>query len=329
MSKTLGAPRGSACFRHGVVVDLSSRLALLLTGECGPAPDFRLGQMPAQERRQMTTETAANGTAMIDVNQTRFWRDLVRYRDLLFNLVGSDLRSRYRRSFFGVLWAMLQPLGFAGAIGLVWANVYGLPFKEFMVVVLGGLIVFELFSQTLNTSLHALTNAQGYLQQQRIPLFIFQMRPVISALINFGFGFLSFLIVVALTGAMQLTSLSAGFVAMLAMSVLFLIPLAMIFSVLGTLYRDVVHIAGLATSALLLISPVFLRFENLSNAALLHVITLCNPVALMIHMFRDTMHYGVGLDMIEVAAFGCWIVGAWIVALVLMKNVGRDIIHKL
>ena len=36
--------------------------------------------------------------------------DLVRYRDLLVQLVVNNLKTRYKRSFLGVAWTLLNPL---------------------------------------------------------------------------------------------------------------------------------------------------------------------------------------------------------------------------
>jgi ABC-type polysaccharide/polyol phosphate export permease len=36
---------------------------------------------------------------------------LVKYRDLIFQLVRRDIVARYKRSALGVAWTMLNPLG--------------------------------------------------------------------------------------------------------------------------------------------------------------------------------------------------------------------------
>lgn len=38
------------------------------------------------------------------------WRELHRYRDLLFFLVWRDVKTRYAQSVLGIGWAVIQPL---------------------------------------------------------------------------------------------------------------------------------------------------------------------------------------------------------------------------
>src|SRR5690606_26092310 len=107
-----------------------------------------------------------------------------RYRHLCWNLVGSDLRSRFRRSHLGILWAVLQPLGFSLIIASVWAGVFqSQTFSTFVVYVYSGMLVWESFSQSILLSLDALINSKGYLKQARIPFLVFQMRVPLAGMV--------------------------------------------------------------------------------------------------------------------------------------------------
>ena len=46
-------------------------------------------------------------------NPPRYVQELLRYRHLSVNLMASDIRSRFRRSRLGVLWAIIQPMVYA------------------------------------------------------------------------------------------------------------------------------------------------------------------------------------------------------------------------
>ncbi len=103
--------------------------------------------------------------------------ELLRFRHLALNLVSSTLRSRFRRSRLGILWAVIQPLGFALIIAWAWGFIMHLPtFWDFAVYVYAGMIVWEAFGTVMNNSLEMVTASGGYLKQARIPLLIFQAR---------------------------------------------------------------------------------------------------------------------------------------------------------
>ena len=48
-------------------------------------------------------------SAIIRRNKERF-KTLLRYRDLLSQLVARDIKLKYRRSYLGYLWSVLSPL---------------------------------------------------------------------------------------------------------------------------------------------------------------------------------------------------------------------------
>jgi len=46
-------------------------------------------------------------------------------RDVLWNLTLRELRSKYRRSFLGWSWSMLNPLATVGIFGFVFGVIFG------------------------------------------------------------------------------------------------------------------------------------------------------------------------------------------------------------
>ena len=84
-----------------------------------------------------------------------YWRDLWRYRDLLAFLTWRDLVVRYKQTFVGVAWALLQPLLtmavfviFGGLLGVpvgIWV-LNNLPAKNLMLILGGMLTLYALYS---------------------------------------------------------------------------------------------------------------------------------------------------------------------------------------
>src|SRR5579871_5700577 len=116
----------------------------------------------------------------------RYVADLFRYRHLCWNLVGSDLRARFRRSYLGILWAIIQPLAYSLVIAWAWGAIFHAPnYWSFAVYVFSGMLVWEYFNSTLIVSLDGLISAIGYLRQSRIPFFVFQLRVPLTAAVIF------------------------------------------------------------------------------------------------------------------------------------------------
>ena len=52
-------------------------------------------------------------------------QEAVGHRHLIFQLVRRDILTRYKRSFLGVAWTMLNPLGIMLIISFVFSNIFG------------------------------------------------------------------------------------------------------------------------------------------------------------------------------------------------------------
>ena len=71
----------------------------------------------------------------------------------------SDLRARFRRSYLGILWAMLQPLLMTAALSVV--LVFEQSFQEYSVYVYTGFISWEFIAAGFNLGALSLSAQKG------------------------------------------------------------------------------------------------------------------------------------------------------------------------
>lgn len=254
----------------------------------------------------------------------RYVMDLIAYRHLLWNLVGSDLRSRFRRTQLGILWALVQPLSFAAIVALVWGGMHGAKsYWEMALYIFSGLITFEMISAVVNGGQDALLKAGGHLKQARIPFLLFQLRTVFTASVVFAIAVVGVLIFALCIGVfpapgLHLLLIPAFFLIYFA----FLVPLSILMSLAGCYYRDIKHISGLAIQALMLTSPVLLPREQFDTPQL-EFVTFLNPIVPLLDMFRDPILYGHLWDRQDVIVIGIWTTGLWVAAIIASVSVGR------
>jgi lipopolysaccharide transport system permease protein len=272
----------------------------------------------------------ANYTARNLPPPVRYVADLARYRHLALNLVGSDLRSRFRRSHLGILWAVLQPLGFSLIVASVWSGVFkSQGFTTFVIYVFSGMLVWEYFSQSVLSSLDTLTNSRGYLKQARIPFLIFQLRVPLSGQVILLFGIVGLLCLMAALD--QFPPLGVHLLLLpllLGMLLLFVIPLSILASIIGPTFRDARHIIGLALQALFFLSPVILDRAVLHSDSLI-LLQFLNPMVPLLDMFRAPLLDGELWSRTDVLTWACWTGGLWVLALLLSARAGRGIVFAL
>lgn len=273
--------------------------------------------------------TYINSTLQGSARGTSYIAKLWRYRSLCANLVGSDLRARFRRSRLGIIWAIIQPLAFSIMIALVWGALFQQDSMTYAVYVFSGMIVWEFFNNTVMVSQDALINSEGYLKQGRIPFLIFQLRAPLSGFVTFFAGLIGLLGLQAVLGVLPPFGPHYALVAPFSLIlIIFLIPIAIIFSILGTQFRDLRHAMSVILSAMFFLSPIMIAREYL-EAERLQFLHYANPMMPLLDLLRLPLLDGQMWPTQPLVVMLAWIGLLWVLALTLSKAVGRKIIFAL
>ncbi|MEQ1784715.1 MAG: ABC transporter permease, partial [Hyphomonadaceae bacterium] len=176
---------------------------------------------------------------------------------------------------------------------------------------------------------YALVHAAGFVKQARIPFFIFQLRIMLSAVVMFFFALIGvFLFAVASGQPPAFGSNLLLIPAYVVVAVLFCVPITIIMSIVGALFRDVGHISVLIERAIFLLSPVMLPREILDQPQL-KFLEFVNPIVPFLDMFRDPVMYGKLWDPQDVVVMSIWIVGLWGIALTTAISSGRRVVFAI
>ena len=260
----------------------------------------------------------------------KYLQDLVKYKHLLANIVASDLRSRFRRSRLGVLWAVIQPMTYAFIIAFVWKSVFGSQsYWEFALYLYSGLIVWDFFGAVMTVSLNTLAGSAGLIKQARIPLLIFQVRVPITSMIVSLLGLVGLVVMQSVLGELSAFGPHLLLVPVFyIILILFGIPLSIIMSLLGAKFRDVQYITPLLVQGLFFLSPVMIHRELFSRPELAFL-QYVNPLAPMLYIFRDPIIYGNYWNPLDVGIVLAWTAALWILAIIFSSIVGRRVVFLL
>lgn len=134
-------------------------------------------------RALMTLFKKANPVAMLC--------DLWHHRYLLYQMIRRDIGQRYRGSYMGMLWSLINPL----IMLLIYTFVFSVVFKarwrptdevvplgEFAITLFAGLIPFNLFSEVVNRAPSIVLNYPNYVKKVVFPLEILPVMALGTAL---------------------------------------------------------------------------------------------------------------------------------------------------
>lgn len=223
-------------------------------------------------------------------------RTLRQHSALLKRLAWREVLIRYRGSWLGLAWTVLNPL----LMLAIYSFVFGVVFTprltsstaagrlDFALSLFAGLIVFNFFAEVLTRAPGLITANPNYVKKVVFPLALLPAAAVVAALFHAGISSLILVAALAVTGSL---SPWAGALPLAWLPfVLFVLGLSWAFAALGVYLRDIGQIVGMATTALLFLSPVFYPVAALPAA--LQPWVYCNPLTLPIETTRALLMGG-------------------------------------
>ena len=218
-------------------------------------------------------------------------RELLQFRDLLLTLAVRDIKVRYRQTFLGVAWAVLQPLAFMCIFTLVFdkfgnAQPTDVPYPLFSYT---GLVPWTFFATALGLAVNSVAANMNLVKKIYFPREVFPIGVVIACLVDF---------VIAST-------LVAGLMALyhvpphpqlvwlpwlIVLEVGFLVALSLMVAALNVFYRDIKYIVPLALQLGMFVTPVIYSASRVPEH--LRHWYLLNPMAVVIEGVRDVIVYG-------------------------------------
>ncbi len=216
-------------------------------------------------------------------------REIREHRSVLFQLVRQQITLRYRRTFLGYLWTLLNPLLMMGVTSVVFSAIFKMDLKSYAVFLFSGIIAFNLFATVVTQSGQALIGNEQLIKKIYIPKILFPLATSTALLIDSLLMFLSlFLIVVAIGG--HITPALFAILPAYLLLFTFSFGLALIFSVSAVYFRDLQHVIGIFMQALVFLSPVYYKPEALSGKV--EWAMQLNPLTQFIEMFRLPIFMG-------------------------------------
>lgn len=207
-----------------------------------------------------------------------------KYRPLINELVVRDLKVKYRRSFLGYLWSLLNPLLMMFVLNLVFSNVFRFDIVNFPLYLICGQTLFNFFNESTTTSMYSILANAPLIKKVYIPKFIFPVARVLSSFVTMSFSLVAILIVMIFTGS-PITFYLPLIIYPLFCLFLFSCGMGMILAALSVYFRDITHLYGVFTLAFMYLTPIFYPIEAVPES--IQTVIFCNPLYHYIEMFRS------------------------------------------
>lgn len=212
-------------------------------------------------------------------------KEIGNYHHLLAQLIRRDILTRYKRSFLGVAWTMLNPLGTMLVMTIVFSNIFraSMPGVPFSVYILSGLVVWNFYAQGTNASMSGLVWGGNLLQRIFVPRTIFAVSAVGTALVNTIIAIVPLIIVMLITQATFSWSLLFLPVAIMLVA-FFTLGFGLLTSSLAAFFPDVMEMYQILLTAWMYLTPIIYPESIIPEH--LHTLYRLNPMYWLVRVFR-------------------------------------------
>jgi len=226
-------------------------------------------------------------------------RELVRYRELVRNLVARDLKARYKSSVLGFLWCLVNPLLMMGVFTVVFTVLMPKDIPKYPVFILCALLPWNFFSSAVINSIGSITDNAHLIKKVYFPREVLPLSTVLSNLVNFLLA-LIVLFAVLFAFRVRLTIWALLLPAIILIQVVFTLGLSLILSALNVFYRDTGIIMETVMLAWFFLTPIFYPITTVPERYTLWGVAFnprvwlrrLNPMASIIASYQDILYWG-------------------------------------
>lgn len=183
-------------------------------------------------------------------------RSLSQFRAVTWVLIKKDFRTRYKRTSFGIMWAVALPAVQAGIMALVFSHVVRLKTGVgFPVYVMAGVIAFSYFSSAVPLATSSIVDGASLTDKVWFPRVILVLVPCVTGLVGFG---VTVAILIAIIPAFHV-GYSWHLVLLLpaiALLLAFTLGLSLVASALQVYFRDMKFIIQAALMVWIYVTPI-------------------------------------------------------------------------
>ncbi|MCR4673918.1 MAG: ABC transporter permease [Lachnospiraceae bacterium] len=240
-----------------------------------------------------------------------------KYRFLLNELVKKGIRLKYRRSYLGIMWSLLEPLLEMVVLSIVFGTLFGNNDKTFPVYILSARLLYSLFSTATKGALRSVRSNASMIKKVYVPKYLYPMSSVLFNFVIFLISLIDLVGVMFVLGVYPTKYLLLSFIP-LGILLMLTYGAGMILATMGVFFRDMEYLWNVALMLIMYTCAIFYKPERLLDSGFWWILKF-NPLYGVISQFRNCV-YGQPLDMWTICYSAIFSAVALLVGLYVFKK---------
>lgn len=213
--------------------------------------------------------------------------DLLAHGALIRALVERNLKVRYKRSAFGFLWSMMNPVVMLVALSLVFTRAFAATIPAYPVYVFPGLLLWTFFAQTTTMAGEEMAGGGELWRRVRFPKTSLAISTLLTGAVNLA------LALVPLVAVLLLLRRPLGIALItlpltIALTSLFVLGVSLIVATGALYFPDVMPAWNMLLPALMFTAPIIYPASILPPR--LQVLYRLNPMTIYVEAFRAPLY---------------------------------------
>lgn len=215
-----------------------------------------------------------------------FINNFMKYRFLLKELVKKGIKLKYRRSYLGILWTLIEPLLTMLVLTFVFGSFIGKGDATYPIYILTGRLLYGFFSSGTNAALKSIRNNSAMIKKVYVPKYMY---PLSGILFNYVIFLISLIVLIGTCVVLGVEPtwhiLQAIFPLLNVLLLTF--GIGMILSAFAVFFRDLEYLWSVALMLIMYASAIFYYPKNIASGS--RWIFEINPLYACIENFRNAI----------------------------------------
>lgn len=245
----------------------------------------------------------------------KYIKNFKKYRYLLYELVKKGIVLKYRHSYLGILWTLLEPLLTMMVLTVVFSGWYGKADHSFPVYVLTGRLLYSFFSTSTKAAMKTVQNNAKMMKKVYVPKYIY---PLSAVIYNYIIFLISLVVLLGVSIVLKVKPTMYLFQAVVPLALIFVMSLGvgLILATLNVFFRDLEYLWSVGLMLIMYSCAIFYDPSRLVKTGNDWIFKI-NPVYHVIANFREAVLFGKPLSMEYlipsiIFSFGSLIVGIYV-----------------
>ncbi len=221
--------------------------------------------------------------------------ELARSRELMVNLTLRELRSKYKRSFLGWTWSLLNPLASMLVFTVVFRVFLGLEIpqgdpsgmRNFAFFLLCGLLPWNFLSNSVSGSMAVLVSNSNLIKKVYFPREVLVGANVASWVVALLLELAVLTVALQVAGNLVVPWL-VPVLFLVSVQTAFVVGVGLVLSVLNVYFRDIQHLVGILLQIWFYATPIVYPLEEVPGDLLFWY--KLNPMVRFVEAYRDCLY---------------------------------------